>query len=153
MGRREPMIALEGIGVSEGIAIGRAVVLAKSAIELFRIPIEEADIAGEVERFRVACDEAQREIGRNRSGVGRLYGEELAAIFEAHSLLLADRAIAEVEAASDRPVSGVGGTGRRLAMLLESTAVLRARPGSRTSAAPARLETSPRGLRGRGPVP
>jgi phosphotransferase system enzyme I (PtsI) len=92
MPRREPMIALEGVGVSEGIAIGRAVVLAKSPIELFRIPIEKDDVEGELERFRGACEEARQEIGRNRVGVGKLYGEELAAIFEAHWLLLADKA-------------------------------------------------------------
>ncbi len=92
MGRRAPMISLEGIGVSEGIAIGRAVVLAKSGIELFRIPIEEDAVAGEVERFRGACAETKSEIARNQTGVGQLYGEELAAIFEAHALLLSDRA-------------------------------------------------------------
>ena len=92
MGRREPMITLEGIGVSEGIAIGRAVVLAKSGVELFRIPLEESEIESEVERFRGACAEARQEIERNRTGVDRLYGEELAAIFGAHLLLLADKA-------------------------------------------------------------
>jgi phosphotransferase system enzyme I (PtsI) len=100
MGRRAPMISLTGIGVSDGIAIGRAVVLAKSGIEVFRIPLEGEQVAGEIERLRSACAETRAEIARNRSGVGKLYGEELAAIFEAHLLLLSDRAF--VGAIEDR---------------------------------------------------
>ncbi len=95
MSSNQPMIALQGIGVSEGIAIGRAVVLARRDVEVFRLPIAESEVGREIARFRAACTETLSEIERNRSRVDRLYGEELGAIFEAHSLLLADRAFVE----------------------------------------------------------
>jgi phosphotransferase system enzyme I (PtsI) len=98
MSARKPMQTLAGIGVSDGIAIGRAVVVAFRSVELFRIPIREEEIEPELERFRTACDEVRRQIDETREGTDRLYGEELAAIFAAHSLLLADQSfVAEVE--------------------------------------------------------
>jgi len=87
---REPMKTLEGFGVSEGIAIGRAVVVAKHAVEIFRIPIPEEGAEGEVARLRKACVDVHAQIERTRGSAGRLFGQELAAIFEAHSLLLQD---------------------------------------------------------------
>lgn len=91
MPRRPPMQSLSGIGVSDGVAIGRAVVIAYRATEVFRIPIREDEIERELERFQAALGEVAREIERTRRGAGRLFNEELAAIFEAHTLLLEDR--------------------------------------------------------------
>lgn len=89
---------LRGMGVSDGIAIGRAVVIAKRDVEVFRIPIPEDEIEGELARFRSACEETKRGIQRTRGSVGRLFGQELAAIFDAHQLLLGDRSfVLEIE--------------------------------------------------------
>jgi len=98
LSERPPMQALRGLGASNGIAVGRAVVVVRGALEVFRIPIPETDIARELGRFRSACDETRREIERNRAGIDRLFGEELGAIFAAHVLLLADKTfLGEVE--------------------------------------------------------
>ena len=92
------MKRLAGMGVSEGVAIGRAVVAAKRDVEVFRIPIPEEGIDREIVRFRSACEETRRGIERTRANVGKLFGQELAAIFDAHQLLLADRSfIDEIE--------------------------------------------------------
>lgn len=89
---------LRGMGVSDGIAIGRAVVIAKRDVEVFRIPIPEDGIDDELLRFRSACEETKRGIQRTRGSVGRLFGQELAAIFDAHQLLLGDRSfVLEIE--------------------------------------------------------
>lgn len=89
---------LRGMGVSDGIAIGRAVVIAKRDVEVFRIPIPEEGTDDEVARFRSACEETKRGIQRTRGNVGRLFGQELAAIFDAHQLLLGDRSfVVEIE--------------------------------------------------------
>jgi phosphotransferase system enzyme I (PtsI) len=85
------MQALRGIGVSEGIAIGRAVVIARRDVEVYRIPIPEEETAREIERFRTGRQETLSEIERNRAGVGKLFGEELSTLFEAHALLLSDK--------------------------------------------------------------
>ena len=89
------MKRLTGIGVSDGIAIGRAIVVAKREIEVFRIPIPEESVEREVDRFRSACDQTKRSIQRTRGNVGRLFGQELAAIFDAHQLLLGDRSFVD----------------------------------------------------------
>jgi phosphoenolpyruvate-protein phosphotransferase (PTS system enzyme I) len=91
----KPPQVLHGIAVSDGIAVGRAVVVAHGNVEVFRIPISEEQISGELERFRVARVTTLEEIARNRAGVGSLFGEELAAIFDAHALMLADPAFIE----------------------------------------------------------
>ena len=43
-GTRARMRRLTGMGVSDGVAIGRAVVVAKREVEVFRIPIPEEDL-------------------------------------------------------------------------------------------------------------
>lgn len=91
MTSRAPMQTLQGIGVSEGIAVGRAVVVANRAVEIFRIPLREEEIGREVERFRAARAEVRQQIETTRRGADQLFGEELSAIFEAHSLLLEDK--------------------------------------------------------------
>jgi len=95
MGDRPAMQALRGTGVSDGVAIGRAVVIARRDVEVFRIPIQQDAIAGEIDRLRSARDETLKEIDRNRSRAGSLFGEELSTIFDAHALLLADRSFVE----------------------------------------------------------
>ncbi len=100
---RSPEQRLSGMGVSEGVAIGHAVVIARRDIEVFRIPIDEDAIKSEVERFRAARDETLKDIRRTRSGIGRLFGDELGAIFEAHALLLGDRTfVAAIERRIER---------------------------------------------------
>jgi phosphotransferase system enzyme I (PtsI) len=95
---RPAMQKLVGIGVSDGIAVGRAVVVANRAVEIFRIPLREDEVEREVERFRSARKEVRHQIDLTRRGAGRLFGEELSAIFEAHTLLLEDRTfIAAIE--------------------------------------------------------
>lgn len=98
MNARAPMQTLVGIGVSEGIAVGRAVVVANRAVEIFRIPLRDDEIEREVERFRAARHEVRHQIETTRRGAGQLFGEDLSAIFEAHSLLLEDKTfIAAIE--------------------------------------------------------
>src|SRR5262245_59984380 len=88
---KRPMQVIPGFAASAGIAIGRAVVIANRALEVFRIPLPEAEIVEEIARFRAACLQTQQQIHRTRARAGDLFGQELAAIFDAHSLLLADR--------------------------------------------------------------
>jgi len=88
---RAAMRKLTGIGVSDGIAVGRAVVVANRAVEIFRIPLRDDEVEREIERFRSARAEVRQQIEATRRGAGRLFGEELSALFEAHTLLLEDR--------------------------------------------------------------
>ncbi len=87
----KPMHKLTGLPASEGVAIGRAVVIANRALEVFRIPLPEEGLGDEILRLRAACQATQQQIHRTRAKAGHLFGQELAAIFDAHSLLLSDR--------------------------------------------------------------
>ncbi|MDQ1347021.1 MAG: phosphoenolpyruvate-protein phosphotransferase system enzyme [Acidobacteriota bacterium] len=86
-----PMIRLQGLPAAPGIAIGQAVVIANRALDVFRIPIAADETDAEVSRFKSACSVTQQQIQGTRAKASHLFGQELAAIFDAHSLLLSDR--------------------------------------------------------------
>ncbi len=84
------METFQGIGASEGIAIGAAVCINTRIGDIYQIPLPENEIDAEIERFRVAVDRTRREIGRLRDRVGDELGKELAGIFDAQALVLSD---------------------------------------------------------------
>ncbi len=85
---------LAGLGVSPGIAIGRAVCIDCRALEVYRFPLAESRTADEVERLREAVRQAARELSRIRAGRTDDGGlaDEIKSILEAHLLLLHDDA-------------------------------------------------------------
>ncbi|MFN7962079.1 MAG: phosphoenolpyruvate--protein phosphotransferase [Thermoanaerobaculia bacterium] len=87
---RQPMQRLHGLGVSPGIAIGKALVIETRTEEVYRLSLDPGDVPAEVDRFRAAARVAQQEIRRVRDKVHRELGEELGAIFDAHALFLDD---------------------------------------------------------------
>ncbi|HTQ79964.1 MAG TPA: phosphoenolpyruvate--protein phosphotransferase [Thermoanaerobaculia bacterium] len=91
----ERMQVLSGMGVSGGIAIGRAVCISTRVSEVFRFTLEEGAVEAEVERFQKALRHAQGELQRIRCRVDDDLGDELAAIFDAHILLLRDHSFVE----------------------------------------------------------
>ena len=84
------MKVLQGLGAAAGIAIGRAVCIETRVVDVYRFPIAAAEVEAEVERLREAVRRTEDEIGRTRRHVGDDLGEDLAAIFDAHVLMLAD---------------------------------------------------------------
>lgn len=87
---RTEMQVLDGMGVSGGIGIGRAVCLESRQSDVYRLPLPESEIEAEVARFHSAVEQALGELRGTRGKVAELLGDELADIFEAHALLLAD---------------------------------------------------------------
>lgn len=88
-----------GIAVSPGVAIGPAMVL---GTEDFRIPlrfVSESGVEFELTRFHAALDAVCEEILLNEKLVGQQLGEQYAAIFSAHLMLVRDpQLIEQVEA-------------------------------------------------------
>ena len=82
----------QGLGVSPGIAIGRAVSIASQEHEIIRFPIPPDRIDEEIARLDEALGKAQAEIEAMRLKAGAELGAELAGVFEAHSLMLNDAA-------------------------------------------------------------
>lgn len=81
---------LQGLGVSDGIAIGKAVCINTRISEVLQIPLPPDEIEREVERFHAAVEQTRDELHRMRDRVGREIGEDLAGIFDAQALFLAD---------------------------------------------------------------
>jgi len=89
------MKLLQGIPVSPGIVIGRAMVLERS---LHRVPfliLDKEEIPAELDRFNVAIKKARDEVDRDRAQVAESLGEEPAKIFEFHLGLLSDKSLVD----------------------------------------------------------
>ena len=84
------MEKLEGIGASEGIAIGAAVSINTRISDIYQIPVPEDEIEAEIERFSEAVEHTREELARLRDRVGDELGHELAGIFDAQALVLSD---------------------------------------------------------------
>src|SRR5690349_1422123 len=88
---RPEMRIVEGMGVSSGISIGRAVCIETRGPDIFRFHIPETQVEAEVERLREGALHAREELLRTRARANEALGNDLAAIFDAHVLLLSDR--------------------------------------------------------------
>jgi phosphotransferase system enzyme I (PtsI) len=93
----------KGIGVSPGIAIGRAVIIERREAAVFRVPIREEEVESEVNRFLEALEKTRAQLLDLKQKVSRSMGEEYAQIFEAHAMMVsdpsfADRVVQKIEA-------------------------------------------------------
>lgn len=85
----------EGIGVCQGVAIGRAFLVDDPRGRIMRValPVEELD--HEVIRFQNALAQAQSEVREAKERLQAALGEERAFIFDAHLLMLEDPHLAQ----------------------------------------------------------
>jgi phosphotransferase system enzyme I (PtsI) len=86
--------SVHGLAVARGIAIGRAVLMASSRVDVAHYFIQPAEIEAEVERVRAGRDAVVEEIHRLQhtiSGMGpKEAPHELAALLDVHLMLLQD---------------------------------------------------------------
>ena len=80
---------LTGIGVSSGVAVGRAVILTQRT-EVMRFPIPHDRVDREVKALHAARDQSRRQLQDIRARVAHGPGSELAALFDAQVLMLDD---------------------------------------------------------------
>lgn len=85
----------KGIGVSPGIAIGRAVLVEKRVASVYRVPIREDEVPSEVTRFLESLEKTRDELLELKAKVSRSMGDEYASIFEAHALIVGDASFAD----------------------------------------------------------
>ena len=81
---------LFGLPVSRGIAIGRAVLVASSRLDVAHYYVAEADLGAEIERLRDARDEVARELGTMQRDLPLEAPAELSALLDVHLMLLHD---------------------------------------------------------------
>lgn len=92
---REPEIVHEGIPASPGIAIGPIHVMARgfSAPDVY--VISESEITPEQDRFREALEGTKKQLIELQQRLEILSGEAESGIFEAHVMVLEDRAVVD----------------------------------------------------------
>ena len=92
---RSDIRSYKGIGVSPGIAIGRAVIIEKRIASVYRVPIREDEVAPEVTRFLESLEKTREELLELKQKVSRSMGDEYASIFEAHAMIVGDASFAD----------------------------------------------------------
>jgi phosphotransferase system enzyme I (PtsI) len=92
---RSDIRTYKGVGVSPGIAIGRAVIVEKRVAQVYRIPIRDEEVGSEVRRFKESLDKTRHELLDLKEKVSRSMGEEYAQIFEAHAMIVGDASFAD----------------------------------------------------------
>ena len=84
---------LRGIGVSPGVAVGRALVLEGAKVDAVRIDVDPSLTSREIARFQRAVRSAWRQIRRLRDQVRAEAGDACARVFQAQIFVLKDRAL------------------------------------------------------------
>jgi len=88
-------VALKGIGVSSGVATGPVFLLTTEDERVVERDIGDDEIAREVARFEEALISTRHQIHEIQKQVGTALGQESASIFDAHLLVVDDRALVE----------------------------------------------------------
>src|SRR5947208_9990849 len=92
---RSAIRTYKGIGVSPGIAIGRAVIIERREAAIYRVPIRDDEVPSEVNRFLEALEKTQTQLHDLKQRVKRSMGDEYAQIFEAHAMMVSDPSFAD----------------------------------------------------------
>jgi phosphotransferase system enzyme I (PtsI) len=87
--------ALHGIPVSKGIAIGKAVLISRAALEVSHHLVEPGKEEAEAQKLLDAFDQVRIELEQLRQGLPKDAPQEMAAFLDVHGMILADPALAE----------------------------------------------------------
>ena len=88
-------IQVFGVAVSRGVAIGRAVLVASSRVDVAHYFIAAAETVQEVVRLRTARDEVVRELETLQRELPQDAPSELSALLDVHLMVLRDDALAD----------------------------------------------------------
>jgi phosphotransferase system enzyme I (PtsI) len=83
-------VTLSGIGASPGVAVGPVFRLEPEELAVREAEIEDCDLDHEIQAFRDALDLARHDLSAIRDGIAAEVGEDAAAIYDAHLLILDD---------------------------------------------------------------
>jgi len=86
---------LPGNGVSAGIVIAQALLVGRKMPAVAEIALTDTQVPTEVERFKRALATSQEQLEALRHRVAGIIGEKEAGIFDAHLMLVADRALVQ----------------------------------------------------------
>lgn len=86
-------IQLFGLAVSRGVAIGRAVLVASSRVDVAHYFVDDSQVESEIDRLRVARDEVSAELSALQRDMPADAPGELSALLDVHLLLIHDEAL------------------------------------------------------------
>ena len=87
--------SIHGLAVARGIAIGKAVLVASSRVDVAHYFIQASQVPQELERVTQARSAVMAEVQRLRQSVPKDAPPELPALLEVHLMLLQDEMLAE----------------------------------------------------------
>ena len=87
--------SIHGLAVARGIAIGRAVLVASSRVDVAHYFIEAAQVESELQRINSARQAVMAEVQRLHQSVPKDAPPELAALLEVHMMMLQDEMLAD----------------------------------------------------------
>jgi phosphotransferase system enzyme I (PtsI) len=87
--------SLHGIPVSKGIAIGKAVLISRAALEVSHYLVEPGKEEAEAQKLLDAFNQVRQELEHLRLGLPKDAPQEMAAFLDVHGMILADPALAE----------------------------------------------------------
>ena len=82
--------SIHGLAVARGIAIGRAVLVASSRVDVAHYFIQPNQVISEIRRLRKARDDVVDELQRLQKDMPKDAPHELAALLDVHLMLLQD---------------------------------------------------------------
>ena len=86
--------SIHGLAISRGVAIGRAVLVASSRMEVAHYFIRQVDVEAEIERVRAARNQVVEELQRLHLSISQMSlkdaPHELGALLDVHLMLLQD---------------------------------------------------------------
>jgi phosphotransferase system enzyme I (PtsI) len=93
--KEQVTVTCHGIGVSPGVAVGSAFLLSSDEERVVERDIEPGEIEREVSRFEDALIATREQLHEIQQQVGEAIGQESAGIFDAHLMVVDDRALVE----------------------------------------------------------
>jgi phosphotransferase system enzyme I (PtsI) len=85
----------DGLGVSEGVVVGRVLRVFSGTRQVYRATLDEADVEKETRRLRAAVRLARMQLLAIKGRAEKELGADQAYIFDAHLLMLEDRKLLE----------------------------------------------------------
>lgn len=95
MRRKRMETRWSGLGVSDGVIVGRVLRIFNGTRQVYRATLAEADVESETRRLRAAIRLARRQLLVVKKRAEKEMGTEHAYIFDAHLLMLEDRKLLE----------------------------------------------------------
>jgi phosphotransferase system enzyme I (PtsI) len=88
-------IYISGIGISKGIGIGEAYVLARENLDATQVTLPHDEIKSEIKRFRAALAKANQQLHNIKKKIAKRTAKDIVVFIDTHLLMLEDPAFDE----------------------------------------------------------